>query len=599
MGKGQTEFDPITLEVIRNGLISSCREMGKAMSRTAYSVIFSEGYDFSCAIFDKQAEMVAQAEFNPVHLGAMAYAVEWCLKEIGLENIYPGDVILHNDPFRGGTHITDFTIMIPVFIEDELVAIPANRAHLLDIGGKVPGGFAGDSTEIFQEGITIPPVKVSSRGEVRTDIWKIILSNVRVPKLIYGDFQAMIGSLEIGKRGVMRYIDKYGKDTFLNALEEIKDYSERRMKAEIVKLPKGTFEGEDYLDDDGINPDRLKVKVAVTVTDDMIIADYSGTSPQAKGPINATYGVVASQTYNAVLNLTDPYIPTNHGCFRPIRIIAPPTTIVNADYPAAVFGGNVETSTRMVDAFMAAMAKAIPEKVAAGCYGTCQNFTGGGIDHNTGDPFVYYLFREGGWGGRATKDGNDSLMNYVGNDKNQPIEILENRYPWIIEAYELVMDSGGPGKFRGGIGAKYIIRILNPEIRINLIADKYTQAPFGLFGGLPPIPRKEDGHWNDFRVRLRGSEEFKPVSELFNKVSPSKWGDIYLHEGDCIEFLTYGGGGYGDPLERDPEAVAYDVKNRYVSRENALAYYGVVVDPKTFNVEYEKTKETRQKLLGS
>lgn len=597
--KKKNEIDIFTLEIIRSGLISLSREMGLAMSRTAYSVIFSEGYDFSCAIFDAKAEMVAQAEFNPVHLGAMAFAVEWCLKEIGIENLEPGDVVLHNDPFRGGTHITDFTIIMPVFDDKgNLVAIPANRAHLLDIGGKSPGGFGGDSTEVYQEGVTIPPVFIQKRGKPVTDIWKIILSNVRVPKPIYGDFQAMIGSLEIGKRRIHEYIEKYGVDTFQMYMEEIKDYSEKRIRSEIAKLPQGTYEAEDFLDDDGIKAQPIKLKVAVSVMGDTFVADFTGSDPQVEGPINATYGVAASQTYNAVFNLTDPYIPSNHGCFRAIKIIAPGGTIVNADHPAATFGGNVETSSRIVDVIMAAMSKVVPEKVAAGCYGTCHNCTGGGTDpRKNNDPFCWYLFREGGWGGRATKDGNDSLMDYVGNDMNQPIEVLENSYPWLLAKYELVNDCMGPGKFRGGMGTNYTIEFLNDDTRLNIITDKCNQAPFGLFGGLPPVPREECGHYNDIRVKMDKDSEFKHITEVFGAVSASKAASMRMPKGSTVELMTYGGGGYGNPLERDPKKVQWDVKNEKVSLKNAKIYYGVLLDPKTLEIDAAGTEKLRKEML--
>ena len=239
-------IDQVTLQVIREGLVALCRSMGHALSRTAYSPIFSEGFDFSCALFDGTGEMVAQAEFNPVHLGSMPYTVEWTVKEIGLDNLDEGDVILHNDPFRGGTHLTDFTMMAPVFYENRLVAIPAVRGHQIDVGGSAPGGFPGDATEIFQEGLIVPPVKVYRRGEPVSDVWDLILANIRVPKIVHGDFRAMFGSLKVAERRVQEYCRKYGPDTFVEANEEIKNYSERRMRAMISALPDGTFEADSF-----------------------------------------------------------------------------------------------------------------------------------------------------------------------------------------------------------------------------------------------------------------------------------------------------------------------------------------------------------------
>ncbi|MCL5959928.1 MAG: hydantoinase B/oxoprolinase family protein [Chloroflexi bacterium] len=591
------KVDPITLEVVRESLISLCRGMGMAMSRTAYSPIFSEGFDFSCALFDGTAEMVAQAEFNPVHLGAMPYAVEWSLKEIGLENLEPGDVVMHNDPFRGGTHITDFTIMLPVFVDGEIVAVPANRAHQIDVGGMAPGGFPGSATEIFQEGIRLPPVKVFSRGQEVKDVWKILLSNVRVPREIQGDMRAMFGSLKVAERRILQLVDRYGLDTFKRCQEEIKNYSERRMRGEIAKLPQGRYEFEDYMDDDGIRKEPYKIKVAITVKGTDLIVDFEGSSEQARGAINATFGVCASQAYSVVLQVTDPHIPSNHGCFRPIKLIAPAGTVVNADFPAAVFGGNVEVSTRIVDVMLGAMAQAVPDRVVASCYGTCHNFTCGAQHHETGETGIFYLYQEGGWGARKEADGNWAMISPIGNDHNQPVEIFESKYPWLYEAYELVSDSGGPGRRRGGLGVRYLMRLLAGEARLNLLADRYRRSPYGLFGGLPPKPN-QCGHWNDFRIKLKGTNEYLHTTELFGTLVPSKFAVKVIHEGDIVDYATTGGGGYGEPLERELEMVVEDVRNEYVSVESAWEYYGAVIDPVTLELNRESSLREREKRRG-
>ncbi len=333
--------------------------------------------------------------------------------------------------------------------------------------------------------------------------------------------------------------------------------------------------------------------MAVTVRGNEIICDYTGSSPQVKGPINATFGVCASQTYSAIFQVTDPHIPTNHGCFRPIRLIAPPGTVVNADYPAATFGGNVETSTRIVDVVLGAMAKAVPERSAAACYGTCQNFTCGSMHHETDEFVIFYLYEEGGWGGRAALDGNPALISPIGNDHNQPVEIFENKFPWLYEAYELVDDSGGPGRRRGGTGVRQVLRLLAPEARINLIADRFTRAPYGLFGGLSPVPHTGPGHWNAFRVKRKGSGGWQRATELWGTTSPSKFANRLIYEGDHIEYSTTGGGGYGNPFEREVELVLEDVRNEMVSVENARKCYGVVVDPETLELDREATDALR------
>ena len=593
MSKAQsgTSVDPITLQVIREGLIALCRSMGYTMSRTAYSPILSEGFDFSCALFDGTAEMVAQAEFNPVHLGSMPYAVEWAVKEIGIENLEPGDVILHNDPYRGGTHLTDFTMMSPVFVDDTLVAIPAARGHQIDVGGSAPGGFPGDATEIFQEGIRVPPIKVHRRGDEVEDVWKLILSNVRVPKIVHGDFRAMFGALKTGEQRVLEYCRKYGLDQFSQALVDIKDYSERRMRNEISKLPDGVYEYEDFLDDDGIVADPIRIKCRLTIDGDIAVADFDGSDPQCQGPVNATFGVTASQVYTVLFQVTDPLMPSNHGAFRPIKILAPAGSIVNANYPAAVFGGNVETSSRTMDVLLGCFAQAVPDRVIGSCFGTCQNFTAGSIHPETGEYSIIYIYHEGGWGARATADGLTAQINPIGNDMNQPVEIFESKFPWLYEEYALNEDSGGPGRFRGGLGIRQRVRSLADSATINLIADRYLRPPHGRIGGQSPRP-SAGGNYNDFRVRLPGESEFRHATDAFSTVSPSKFARKRIPKRTVIENTTTGGGGYGDPLTRDPNRVREDVVEGYVSRHMAHDAYGVVLN-ENLDVDDEKTRRLR------
>ena len=571
-----TDIDPITLQVVREGLIAVCRSMGHTMSRTAYSPIFSEGFDFSCALFDGTAEMVSQAEFNPVHLGSMPYAVEWAVKEIGVENLDPGDVILHNDPYRGGTHLTDFTMMAPVFYEDRLVAIPASRGHQIDVGGSAPGGFPGDATEIFQEGIRVPPVKVHRRGVEVTDIWKLLLSNIRVPTIVHGDFRAMFGALKVAERRIHEYCEKYGVEQFSSILEAIKDYSERRMRAEIADLPDGVYEYEDFLDDDGIDPDPIRIRCRLTIDGDVVVADFDGSDPQVQGPVNATFGVTASQVYTVLFQVTDPEMPSNHGAFRPIKILAPSGSIVNANYPASVFGGNVETSSRILDVLLGCFSQAVPDRIIGSCFGTCQNFTAGSTHPETGEYSIIYVYHEGGWGARATADGLTAEINPIGNDMNQPVEIFESKFPWLYEEYTLNEDSGGPGRYRGGLGVRQRLRSLSETSTINLIADRYKRPPFGVLGGKSPLP-SEGGHFNDFRVRLPDSEGFEHATTAFGTDSPSKFARQRIPRGTVVENTTTGGGGYGDPLTRDPERVRHDVIEGYVSAAVAEEEYGVVL----------------------
>jgi N-methylhydantoinase B/oxoprolinase/acetone carboxylase alpha subunit len=572
------KVDPVTISVIRGSLISLCTEIGVAMERTAYSTILSEGQDFSVAVYDKDSELVAQAAFDPSHLGAMAFAVGSAIKEIGKENLREGDVLLNNDPFRGGTHLHDFTVIKPIFWRDAIVAIPAVRAHQIDVGGMAAGGNAGEATDIFQEGIRFPPTKIISEGREVTDVWKLWLSNVRLPKAIHGDMRSLLAAVDIADKRIIELIKKYGLETFQESATQIKNISESMMRNEISKLPKKRAYFEDFMDDTGTSSEKVRVCVTITINGNDLIADYTGSSPQTQSPINATYAVTAASTYIAVLQmLSQDWLgvpPINQGMFRPIKIIAPPGSFVNADHPSAVFGGNVEVSMRLIDTMLGALIQLVPvAKTKAACYSTNQGLACGGKNPD-GKPYVWYLYREGGWGANAASDGKSALFCNSSNCKNQPVEIFEARYPWLYEHFSLNEDSGGPGKYRGGLGTIMLMRLLAPEAELNGCADRFTNSPFGIFDGLPPKPT-ECGHWSDFRVRLMDSKNWKHVTELFDKPSPSKWSRVTLHKGDVIEHITTGGGGFGNPLERDHSLVEKDIIDGYVTIESARRFYGL------------------------
>jgi N-methylhydantoinase B/oxoprolinase/acetone carboxylase alpha subunit len=586
-GPSRRRVDPITLSVIRGGISSLCYEMGEAMERTSYSPIFTEGLDYSCALFDARGEEAAQHAFDPNHLACMPFAVEWSLSEIGIKNLRPGDILFHNDPYRGGNHINDCTVIMPVFFRKKIVAFPAVRAHMIDLGGSVPGNFVGDATEIFQEGIRIPPVKICSEGRENQDVWKLLLANVRDPKSIRGDIEAIFGSLKVAERRVLQYVQRYGAETWFSALEEIKDASERFMRDAISKIPPGRYEAEDTIDDDGITSAPLKIKVALNVVGDRIIADYEGSSKQAAGPMNATYAVAAGHTIVGImqcLGLKGEF-RINHGCFRPIKAIVPPGTVANVDYPGPCMGGNTELSCRFVDVVNQALSKVLPPtQVKSGCAGTTYCQTAGGTHTDSGAPWVYLQYWGGGMGGRDTLDGACAQLYFATNNKAQSVEILEATYPLVFEDFSLVQDSPGAGKFRGGVGCRYVWRLTAPAATLSSMGDKTTIPPYALFGGRSPRARA-CGHYSDTRIRLRGSVDFKHATELYGKVSPSKWAGVKLHEGDHLETFYTGGSGYGNPLERDPERVLQDIAEGYVSIRGAREDYGVVISDKDMKVD--------------
>lgn len=574
------DIDPVTQEVIGNYLRSTADEMGTTMMRTAYSSILI-AKDFSTGLFDANANIIGQAEYVPIHIASMMYSVEWAIAEIGRDALQPGDMIMHNDPFRGGTHIADHTVIRPVFTDaGELIAFTANRAHQLDMGGMSAGGFAGDATSAYQEGIRVPPVKIWDAGDEQRDLWKFLLSNVRVPRNTYGDMRAQIASNLTGENRILELIDRYSLDTFRQACIALRDHSERLIRAEIDGMPDGTYHGVDYMDDDGITSNPVRIEVEVTVDNDELIVDFNGTAPQTAGPINCPYAVTAGGVYIALYHLTDPDIRFNEGCFRPVHILVPSGTVLNANHPAPTFGGNTETSKRVIDAILTAFKDALPDRVTGANIGTSLNFTGGGSTPDHGD-YAFYLFIEGGWGGRATHDGISAVKSQISNTKNQPIEVLERKYPFRMREYGLRDDSGGPGKWRGGLGVVWEVALTTGNASINALADRVTIPPWGVYGG-------EDGDPNQILIRRTNDDEFAPIGEVFDTVSPSKFSNIPITEGDVISIRTAGGGGYGDPTARDPELVAQDVEMGYVSSDSARHDYNV--DPATTERSEDSTE---------
>ena len=567
----EAALDQVTLTVIDNYLTSTCRDMGVSMMRTAYSPIFNESLDFSCVIFDRHGRMLAQAEFCPSQIGTIKFTVSWTIDEIGVENFKPNDVIVNNDPYRGSGHVPEHMLLRPIFYEGELFGFAANCAHMVEVGGKSFGGFSGDATDIFQEGLRLPPVRLIDGGQDVLDIWKIILTNHRTPRVTEGDFRAMIGSLDLAERRLHELLDSYSRSLVLQATEQLMTIAERRMRSEIARIPDGEYYFEDVIEDDGVTPNPSTICLRVLVKGDRLIADFTGSSPQTKGPMNAIYAVTASAVYNAMLSVTDHTIPRNEGCYRPFTIIAPPGTLVNAVYPAPVVGGNTETSPRITDMMFGALAPAIGDRVAASGGGTSSPFLFGGLNARTGRYYAHFHFEGVGWGGRATKDGNNMVVTINGNCRNTPVEVFETRYPpFIIDAYRLRTDSGGPGEFRGGLGGERHFAVVVPEIALSAVLNRMKVAPWGLFGG-------KEGATGGIYIKPGGQGEWRTFQDVFGTVSPSKFAGILLRQGDHVLLTMPGGGGYGDPRQRPVERVLRDVDEGFVSVEAAAVHYGVEV----------------------
>ncbi|MGQ9601957.1 MAG: hydantoinase B/oxoprolinase family protein [Candidatus Bipolaricaulia bacterium] len=553
----RSKLDPVTREVLRNALVEVAEEMNANLIRTGYSPNIKERRDCSSALFDSQGRMVAQAESIPVHLGAMPFSVKAALEHF--REFSPGDTIVLNDPFSGGVHLPDITFVTPIFYREELVAFAANRAHHADVGGKTPGSVAGDATEIYQEGLRIPPIKLWQAGEPDEDLMEMILANVRTPGERLGDLRAQKAANETGRRRFLELIERYGPELIASAIDEILDYSERRMRAEISALPGGAYGFEDYLDNDGISSERIKIKVLVKIEGSELTVDFSGSSPQVEGPVNAVYAVTASAVYYTVRALTDPDIPPNEGCSRPIRIIAPEGTVVNALPPAAVVGGNLETSQRIVDALIGALAQAIPEKAIGACQGTMNNLTLGGLDPRSGRPYTLYETIGGGFGARPTKDGLDGIHCHMTNTLNTPVEALEIAYPLRVERYELRPDSCGAGRWRGGLGIRRDIRVLGHRARASLLGERRITRPYGLLGG------EAGGKGSDYIIIDSDGKGQRVKGK----------GSITLEPGWIISVRTPGGGGYGSPALRPKELILKDYREGRISAGYAAKHYGL------------------------
>jgi len=580
------QTDSTELTLLHNRLTSICREMGVAMMKTAYSPVFNEGFDFVCSLFDREGRMIAQAEYNPSMLGAAIYTVEWMLNEIGVKCFRAGDVWVHNDPYRGGCHLPEHMLLKPVFQKDELFGFAATIGHIAEIGGKAVGALAGDATEIYQEGLRLPPVKLMDRGEHVMDIWKILMTNHRTPKLTWGDLHAMLGSLHIGEARLIELLEARGLSRTLDETKELMQRAEAWMRREIEAIPDGEYRFEDWMENDGITDEPHRIQVAVSVRGGEIIADFTGTDPQTRGPINATYAVTAAATYNAVFHLTDPQVPRNAGCYRPIKIIAPPGTMVNVQHPAPEIGGNSETHCRIIGVVMGALVQAVPERAAAADGATGCNFLFGGIQPDTGEFYANYHFENVGWGAAANHDGNDAQCAPLAISRNVPVEVFETRYPILVRSLRLLTDSGGAGLFRGGLGTERILEIRAPEMTVSALFDRMRIPPWGLQGG-------STGGTTSISIRRASDSEFRLFTDVFHTVSPSKFSNIIVRHGDLIRIVSSGGGGYGDPFHRPAGKVLDDVLDRYVSAQQARNLYGVVLHESEGTLSFDEAPSRR------
>ncbi len=535
------KLDPIKLEIIANGLRSIADECFAALMRSSYSTNIKERKDHSIAIVDRDGRLVVQAALTlPIHIASMGGLMKCVLEKFG-DDIHEGDVFVANDPHTaGGTHLPDINYAMPIFIEGQLVAFVCNIAHHADIGGMVPGSMAGGMSEIYQEGLRIPVVKLFKRGELQSDIMDIMLLNVRVPDERRGDHNAQIASCRLGSRRFHEVIGVHGLNNVLAAFDEIISRTASRLRAAIAEIPDGTYKFEDFMDGDGISTFDIPIRLALTVSGDRIHLDFAGTSPQVTGNINTTLNAVQASVGYALIAALDSELPSNQGILDVVEIDIEPGTLLNSVFPAPV-AARAHACQRAIDVVLGALSQAVPEKVIAAANGANTTAVFSGVDPRTGKPYLYLETLGGGMGARATRDGKDGVQVGITNTSNLPVESIEQEYPLRVEEYSLVTDSGGAGRFRGGMGLRRVVTPVGHQCVFNGAGERFRYQPWGLFGGEPG-----------------GSGKFLIRDDDGERRLDDKPNEVVVGPGTRIAVETPGAGGYGDPSKRDPDAVAQD-----------------------------------------
>jgi len=547
--------DPVQLEIIRNALVACAEEMSVTVWRTSRSSVVREILDYSTCVFDASGHSVAQAARMPVHLNSMGSCLASILAEhIPLEDWREGDVILTNDPYCGGQHLPDLQAFAPVFLDGERIAIAGILVHHLDVGGGAPGSYYAGATEIYQEGLRIPPVKLVEAGERNDAVLKILLQNSREPANVGGDFASQLAALRIGAAALIKVGQRYGAARLAAACEAIQTQSERAMREAIRAVPDGVHEYQDFVDDDGLDETPLRIAVRLTVAGDEVTVDLAGSSPQARGPVNCTLNMTSSAVICGVMMAIGTEVAANAGCYRPIRIQAPPGSVVNARSPAAV-ANRMAVGHRVVNAVIGAFARALPGKIAATYYGVSYAYALNAM-HADGRRQVYFDLECGGWGAHPQADGASAFSCGFHNIANAPVEMLEASYPLTFLRYGLTPDSGGAGRTRGGLGLTREWRLDAPHGHFVANLDRFRFPPPGLDGGLP------GGAGRLTLTRADGSTESLP----------SKVVGVALRQGDAVRLETSGGGGHGDPRQRDRARLAADLRDGYVSELAAWSY---------------------------
>ena len=552
--------DPVTLQIVANALQSVTDEMATTISRTAHSTVVRDGMDFSGALCNARGQTVAQAVSVPFHLGSIPTAMESLLGHYG-HRVRPGDVFIMNDPFDGGMHLQDIFVVKPVHAGGELIGLAVTTAHHGDVGGRLPGSSACDNTEIFQEGLRMPWLRLYAEGEPVDEVHRLIEANVRIPRMTFGDLGAQVAACSVAERSLQALAERYGVAELETLMEALIDYTERLVRQEIAAWPDGSATFTDWLGSDGVEERDVAITATITIRGDEVIADLSASAPMVRGALNSTRSFVLASVYQVVRCALTTEVPNTAGAFRPVTVVTKPGTIAEVVMPAASSMRGV-TGFRILDALNGALAQLLPERVPAAGEGGNTLAIFGADDPRTGERFVFYELVVGTWGGTPTWDGNDGVTNPASLAANIPIEVAESEFPIVVERYGLVPDTAGAGRHRGGLSVERAWRCLTPGTSLIVRSDRARHAPYGLAGGLPGATS------SNVVVHPDGSQTALPA--MFSTTIEA--GDVYVHR-------MAGGGGWGDPFERDPAAVAEDVRDGKVSVEAAVALYGVVASP--------------------
>lgn len=566
----QNSVDPFTLEIIKEGLVAIGDEMFVTMQRTSMSTIIYEVLDYATGLTDAQGRLITQGNGVTLFLGTLDFGVRSVLEKFGPEGLKPGDIIITNDPYSGGgTHLSDVTLIAPIFYDGKIVAFAANKGHWTEVGGMAAGSWTTDSTEIFQEGLQFPCIKIFEEGKPIQSLIDLIRANVRTPDMTIGDMYAQAASLRIADRRFRELCDKYGVDKVLAGIEVLMDHSEQMTRQELRKIPPGVYEAEDWIDDDGIGNGPFRVCVKVTVTPDKLICDFTGTHPQVPGPVNCNRTGLHSAARAMLMAMTDPSITASEGCFRVLDVICPDGTIFTCNRPAPV-STYWETMLYAADLIWKALAPVLPNRLPAGHFLSVCGVVLAGLHPDTGELFLLVEPQAGGWGAGATKDGENGLV-CVGDGETYviPVEVCETRYGVLVDQYGFDITDGGAGRYRGGRGLVRDYRITAEEAWFTGTFGRHKFLPWGMAGGQP-------GSRNYTKIIFADGRD----PDIFGKTAR-----YHLKRGDVARLITGTGGGYGNPLERPVEEVQSDVKNGYITLEMAERDYGVILNPDTLAVE--------------